>query len=103
MKNTNYSVAILLASLFCASAVNAHDPSQHAVKAEKPNCEAMANSEHGKMDAKDTVMVAMMKRCQQQTSTEGHGDSHQQQTTGDIHDHSESKMGQPQGSDSHNH
>ncbi|WP_339672760.1 hypothetical protein [Dasania marina] len=102
MNKTIRNAAILLSGLLCVSAASAHDPSQHAAKAEKPNCEAMG-SKHGKMDANDPVMLAMMKQCQQQASTEGHGDNHQPQAAEGGDEHSGHKTAEPEGSASHNH
>ncbi|MBL4941282.1 MAG: hypothetical protein JKY81_06405 [Colwellia sp.] len=42
---------------------NAHDPKFHVKKAEKANCSGM---DHSKMDMKDPVAVAMMKKCMKQ-------------------------------------
>ncbi|MFC6633100.1 hypothetical protein [Microbulbifer taiwanensis] len=73
---------ILLAALFTATATQAHDPSLHKNKGEKPKCEAMENMDHSKMDPNDPVMQAMMKKCMDQLHEESdsaghHGDSHQ--------------------------
>lgn len=57
------TTVFLLASVFAMSSSQAHDPSMHAEKAEKPKCEAMKNMDHSKMDVKDPVMMAMMKKC----------------------------------------
>lgn len=43
---------------------NAHDPKMHKKTAEKADCSKMADMKHdGKMDKKDPVMMAMMKKC----------------------------------------
>jgi len=60
------SITIALAvSAWTVSAL-AHDPSMHKEKAEKPDCAAMKNMDHSKMDADDPVMQAMMKKCMEQ-------------------------------------
>ena len=58
-------VGVTLAATFTFSAaVNAHSPEMHKKKnAEKPNCEAMNNMDHSKMDMNDPVMQAMMTQC----------------------------------------
>ena len=45
------------------SSAHAHDPKMHKKKAEKADCSKM---EHSKMDMKDPVVVAMMKKCMKQ-------------------------------------
>jgi hypothetical protein len=44
-------------------AATAHDPSMHVKKAEKADCSKM---DHSKMDMKDPVTIAMMKKCMKQ-------------------------------------
>lgn len=63
MKKIQTTTYLLLASFFAMSSAQAHDPSEHTTKTEKPKCEAMKNMDHSKMDMKDPVMMAMMKKC----------------------------------------
>tara|TARA_R110002074_G_scaffold112969_1_gene241435 strand:- start:242 stop:544 length:303 start_codon:yes stop_codon:yes gene_type:complete len=63
---------LLIASFFAMSSAQAHDPSEHMTKTEKPKCEVMKNTDHSKMDMKDPVMMAMMKKCMSEGSTENH-------------------------------
>lgn len=58
----------LAAALFSfAQGAFAHDPAEHAKEAadakKGPNCAAMKNMDHSKMDPNDPVMKAMMARC----------------------------------------
>lgn len=60
-----------LSKLFLASVVGiglisnayAHDPKMHVKKAEKAKC---SNMDHSKMDMKNPVVIAMMKKCMKQ-------------------------------------
>lgn len=55
---------ILLITLFTtAMSAQAHDPKEHMKDAEKPDCSAMKDMDHSKMDMDDPVMQAMMKQC----------------------------------------
>ena len=47
----------------------AHDPSLHVKKAEKADCSKM---DHSKMDMKNPVAIAMMKKCMKQSKAEDH-------------------------------
>ena len=64
-KNVKHLPALLAvtATLAIPFAAEAHDPREHLKDAESPNCIAMRDMEHGKMDADDPVMQAMMKQC----------------------------------------
>ncbi|MDF2179880.1 hypothetical protein P2G88_16630 [Aliiglaciecola sp. CAU 1673] len=46
--------------------VQAHDPKEHMKDSEKPNCEAMKDMDHEKMDMNNPVHQAMMKKCMAQ-------------------------------------
>ena len=64
MTNT---LGTLAAMLTLAQSAFAHDPAEHekeaaAAKAD-PDCTAMKNRDHSKMDMNDPVMKAMMSRC----------------------------------------
>jgi len=55
---------ILLITLFTTvTSAQAHDPKEHMKDAEKPDCSAMKDMDHSKMDMDDPVMQAMMKKC----------------------------------------
>jgi hypothetical protein len=64
--------------IFTVSAVNAHSPEMHKKEnAEKPNCQAMANMDHSKMDMNDPIMMAMMQQCMGNGAhNDGHNNGH---------------------------
>lgn len=55
-------IIALSTSVFALSA-HAHDPKEHMENAEKPDCTAMENMDHSKMDMQDPITQAMMKQC----------------------------------------
>lgn len=63
MQTKRFTPIIAFAALGVAFSVQAHDPKEHMKDAENPNCAAMKNMDHSKMDMKDPVMQAMMKQC----------------------------------------
>ena len=91
--NTTFiGLAVLL-----AVNVQAHSPELHKKEnAEKPNCEAMNNIDHSKMDMNDPVMQAMMKQCMGDDHGSGHlrdshhGDDHNQEKPHDGGNHGKS-------------
>jgi len=54
---------VLIPTLTLSLTATAHDPKLHAKKAEKADCSKM---DHSKMDMKDPVAMAMMKKCMKQ-------------------------------------
>lgn len=72
MNKTQATLYLLLASPFFMATAQAHEPSEHTSKMEKPNCEAMKNMDHAKMDMNDPVMMAMMKKCMNEKPAENH-------------------------------
>lgn len=50
-------------TLFLSVTANAHDPKEHMKDAQNPDCAAMKDMDHEKMDMEDPVMVAMMSQC----------------------------------------
>ena len=65
MKTLIKMTTLALAIATTTSAM-AHDPALHSKKTEKADCSKMANMDHSKMNMKDPVMMAMMKKCQKQ-------------------------------------
>ena len=62
--NTLTKIAlVLIPTLTLSISASAHDPKLHVKKAEKADCSKM---DHSKMDMKDVVAVAMMKKCMKQ-------------------------------------
>lgn len=90
MKILYLSLAVLLISLHMTFSAQAHDPKEHMKEAEKPDCAAMKNMDHSKMDMNDPVMQAMMKQCMKdQHQDVGHGEEH---SNGSDDNHKEHKM-----------
>ena len=63
MKTLTKIALVLLPTVVLSLSANAHDPSLHVKKAEKADCSKM---DHSKMDMKDPVAMAMMKKCKKQ-------------------------------------
>tara|TARA_R110000765_G_scaffold7585_1_gene24790 strand:+ start:283 stop:612 length:330 start_codon:yes stop_codon:yes gene_type:complete len=62
--NTISKIAlVLIPTLTLSMTASAHDPKLHAKKPEKADCSKM---DHSKMDMKDPVAMAMMKKCMKQ-------------------------------------
>jgi len=62
----NRPISLLLVALFVLGttmSVKAHDPSEHLVAGEAPDCAAMHQSGGPTMNMKDPVVQAMMKKC----------------------------------------
>ena len=63
IKTVGKIALILVPAITLSMNASAHDPKMHAKKAEKADCSKM---DHSKMDMKDPVAVAMMKKCMKQ-------------------------------------
>jgi hypothetical protein len=63
MKTLTKLALVLIPTITLSMTATAHDPSMHVKKAEKADCSKM---EHSKMDMKDPVAIAMMKKCMKQ-------------------------------------
>ena len=63
IKTASKLALVLIPAISLSMAANAHDPSMHVKKAEKADCSKM---DHSKMDMKDPVAIAMMKKCMKQ-------------------------------------
>lgn len=62
--NTMMKLAIVSGAAFLISfTAQAHEPEEHMKEAQSPDCAAMADMDHDKMDMDDPVMAAMMKQC----------------------------------------
>lgn len=62
-KTTSKFVLVLIPTLTLSLSAIAHDPALHVKKAEKADCSKM---DHSKMNMKDPVAIAMMKKCKKQ-------------------------------------
>lgn len=83
MKNSTMTVLTLLSTMALTYTAQAHDPEEHMKDAEKPNCAAMKDLDHSKMDMNDPVMKAMMTKCMESM----HADDAASETS--TNDHSE--------------
>lgn len=63
MKRQSLSYFVALPALLLALSAQAHDPKEHMMEAQAPDCAAMKDMDHSKIDMKDPVMQAMMQKC----------------------------------------
>jgi hypothetical protein len=92
MNTKTLSFAIALSALAITVAAQAHDPKEHMKTAENPDCAAMQDMDHSKMNKDDPVTQAMMKQCMNDDHPEGHGMKH----SDDDQDHKQSDSDQDQ-------
>lgn len=72
MKKIRTTIFVSLAGSLLISTSQAHDPSEHTAKMEKPKCGVMKNVNDSKVDVNDSVMMAMMKKCMSSAGSGGH-------------------------------
>lgn len=78
---TRIAATLGVTALLISTSSNAHEASEHMKGAQSPDCAAMAEMDHEKMDMNDSVMAAMMKQCMA-------SDTHAEvSTSGDEHAH----------------
>jgi len=63
LKTVSKIALVLIPAITFSMAATAHDPKMHVKKAGKADCSKMS---HSKMDMKDPVVIAMMKKCKKQ-------------------------------------
>jgi len=63
MKNKTLIPAFVLTALSMTFSAQAHDSKEHMKNAESPDCAAMKDMDHKRMNKNDPVMQAMMKKC----------------------------------------
>ncbi|WP_339772512.1 hypothetical protein [uncultured Paraglaciecola sp.] len=63
IKTISKIALVLIPALTLSMTAAAHDPKLHAKQPEKADCSKM---DHSKMDMKDPVAMAMMKKCMKQ-------------------------------------
>jgi hypothetical protein len=63
IKTVSKIALVLVPAMTLSLTATAHDPKLHVKKAEKADCTKM---DHSKMDMKDPVAIAMMKKCLKQ-------------------------------------
>ena len=66
MKTLTKIALVLIPTITLSMTATAHDPKLHVKKAEKADCSKM---DHSKMDMKDPVAIAMMKKCMKQAKS----------------------------------
>jgi len=94
MKTLTKIALVVLPAVVLSLSANAHDPSMHVKKAEKADCSKM---DHSKMDMKDPVAMAMMKKCAKQAE---HAKKAMKMDHGDMkHDSKKSKEHKDDGHD----
>ena len=79
MNKITLSVLTLATAAALAISAQAHDPSEHMKDAEKPDCAAMKDMDHSKMDMNDPVTMAMMKKCMNTSDHDDQGQSDHEQ------------------------
>jgi hypothetical protein len=83
MEKKAITFAIALSTLAFTLPAQAHDPSEHTKDAESPNCAAIKNMDHSKMDMKDPVVQAIMKQCMK----DGHHDENAESDGNEHREH----------------
>ncbi len=63
MKPQYLTYFVALPAILLALSAHAHEPREHMKEAQVPDCAAMKDMDHSKMDMKDPVMQAMMQKC----------------------------------------
>lgn len=94
--------ALALAALGTAFSAHAHKPEEHNKEAESPNCAAMEEMGHSKMNMDDPVMQAMMKQCMN-TMHHGHGSHDMKKDEKPKDDHQQSSSDQHMQHSGHQH
>tara|TARA_R110000744_G_scaffold30211_1_gene71587 strand:+ start:205 stop:525 length:321 start_codon:yes stop_codon:yes gene_type:complete len=94
MKTLTKIALVLIPTITLSMAATAHDPSLHVKKAEKADCSKM---DHSKMDMKDPVAIAMMKKCMKQAEKSKSKMDHSKM------EKKEMKMKKKDGDNEHNH
>lgn len=67
IKTVSKIALVVIPAMTLSLTANAHDPSMHVKKAKKADCSKM---DHSKMDMKDPVTIAMMKKCMKQAEAD---------------------------------
>tara|TARA_R110002049_G_scaffold29552_17_gene100455 strand:- start:3678 stop:3944 length:267 start_codon:yes stop_codon:yes gene_type:complete len=88
MKIKTLTFIVALSTLAFTLSAQAHDPKEHMKDAEKPDCAAMKNMDHSKMDMQDPIAQAMMKQCMgsmDKPASEMEGHTKADESTGHQH------------------
>ena len=99
MKQSNLLLALGVPALLVTGSAYAHDPAEHMKDNEGkgPDCAAMKNMDHSKMDMDDPVMQAMMQKCMKQM----HGEQSQGDDDHPVHQQPEPKEKQQKSESEH--
>lgn len=63
MKHQTLRHFVAALAMLLALFAQAHDPKEHVKQAHAPDCAAMKDMDHSKMDMNDPVIQAMMQKC----------------------------------------
>ena len=96
MKTLTKLALILIPTITLSMTAIAHDPAMHVKKAEKADCSKM---DHSKMDMKDPVAIAMMKKCMKQAEKSKDKMDHSKMEKKEM----KMKMKKKDGDNEHNH
>jgi hypothetical protein len=94
MKTLTKLALVLIPVITFSTTATAHDPSMHVKKAGKADCSKM---DHSKMDMKDPVAIAMMKKCLKQSEADKKSMKNMDHSKMEKPEHKENKK------DGHNH
>lgn len=94
---TKIATALGATTLLISLSSNAHEASEHMKDAQSPDCAAMAEMDHEKMDMNDPVMAAMMKQCM---ASDAHGEV---AASGDAHEEHAHEAASTDSHAEHNH
>lgn len=87
IKTVSKIALVIIPTITLSMTATAHDPKLHVKKAEKADCSKM---DHSKMDMKDPVAIAMMKKCMKQAEKSKHKMDHSKMDHSNM-DHSKMK------------
>jgi uncharacterized protein involved in copper resistance len=99
IKTVSKIALVLIPAITLSMTATAHDPSMHVKKAEKADCSKM---DHSKMDMKDPVAIAMMKKCMKQAEKSKDKMDHGKMDHSKV-EKKEMKMKKKDGDNEHNH
>jgi uncharacterized protein involved in copper resistance len=99
IKKVSKIALVLIPAITLSMTATAHDPSMHVKKAEKADCSKM---DHSKMDMKDPVAIAMMKKCMKQAEKSKGKMDHGKMDHSKM-EKKEMKMKKKDGDNEHNH
>jgi len=94
MKTLTKLALVLIPVITFSTTATAHAPSMHVKKAGKADCSKM---DHSKMDMKDPVAIAMMKKCLKQSEADKKSMKNMDHSKMEKPEHKENKK------DGHNH